>query len=84
MTKPSAINPDSHFIKHLYFGEDLVGIGEGSTQRQSKINCARDALINLEQGKTLEKPISKNGLMAFLRENNELKDILTTDPDDFV
>jgi hypothetical protein len=23
-------------------------------------------------------------LMAFLRENNELKDILTTDPDDFV
>ncbi len=22
--------------------------------------------------------------MAFLRENNELKDILTTDPDDFV
>ena len=32
----------------------------------------------------MEKPISKNGLMAFLRENNELKDILTTDPDDFV
>lgn len=61
-----------------------MGIGEGPTLRQAKINCAKEALKNLEAGRVLEKPMSKNGLMAFLRENNEVKELLTTDPDVFV
>ncbi len=80
-TKPSFDDSDNHHIKHLYFGEDLVGIGEGNTQRQAKINCAREALKNLEQGKTIPKPMPKNGLLAFLQEKKDLTDILITDPD---
>jgi hypothetical protein len=41
------------------------------------------ALENLEVGKTLERPCSKNGLIAFLRENNEIKDIIRSDPTEF-
>jgi hypothetical protein len=83
-TKPSIIESDNHHVKHLYFGEDLVGIGEGNTQRQAKINCAREALKNLELGKTLQKPMPKNGLLAFLQEKKDLTDIFVTDPDQFV
>jgi hypothetical protein len=57
-------------VKYLYMGKELYGIGEGLTQRQAKINCAKIALENLEEGKVMEKPCSKNGLIAYLRENN--------------
>lgn len=45
----------------LYFDTSLVGVGEASTMRQAKINCAAMALDNLKEGKTVPKPCSKDG-----------------------
>lgn len=49
------------FRKLLYFGSNLMGIGDGKTQRQAKIASAEDALINLKEGRVLQKPYSKDG-----------------------
>jgi len=35
------------FKKMLYFDEDLVGMGEGPTPRQAKIQCATNGVENL-------------------------------------
>ncbi|CDW81365.1 UNKNOWN [Stylonychia lemnae] len=67
--------------KLLYFDLDLYGDGEASTQRQAKIICAKQALENLNAGRILPKPCSKDGLIAFIRQNKDLKSIMITDPD---
>jgi hypothetical protein len=54
----------------------LVGIGEGSTQRQAKINCARNALQNIEEGKKCERAVPQEGLLAYLRDHNDVQGIL--------
>ena len=33
--------------KYLYFGEDLVGVGQDTSSRKAKIKCAKNALENL-------------------------------------
>lgn len=81
---PSPDGEGGTYQRFLYFGTDLFGIGEGSTQRQAKINCATVALENLEAGKTLVRPCSQNGLIAFLRSQNDIKNILTTDPSELI
>ena len=55
--------PGSHgvIIKYLYFGEDLVGIGQDLSARTAKLKCAMDALVNLRQGKLAERKIPKDG-----------------------
>ncbi|TNV82965.1 hypothetical protein FGO68_gene2765 [Halteria grandinella] len=82
-TNAPADNP-GEYRRLLYFGKDLIGIGDGQTQRQAKINCARVALQNLEEGKTMQRPVSKDGFIAFLRENNDPKSILSQDMDEVV
>eukprot|EP00347_Sterkiella_histriomuscorum_P018458 403345443 len=70
------------FKKQLYFENDLLGVGEATTQRKAKILCAKQALENLEAGKVMPKPCSKNGLIEFLRQKNDLKSMLISDPDE--
>ena len=55
--------PGSHgiVIKYLYFGEDLVGIGQDLSARTAKLRCAIDALSNLKQGKLAERKLPKDG-----------------------
>ena len=49
----SASDKPGLFRKTLYIGNDLYGIGEGTTKRKAKIDCAREALKNLEEGRTV-------------------------------
>ena len=47
--------------KMLYIGEDLVGIGQDSSARQAKIKCARNAIQNLKEGRTIRPTFAKDG-----------------------
>lgn len=60
--------PGSHgtVIKYLYFGDDLVGIGQDLSARTAKLRCAIDALANLKQGKLAERKVPKDGKLPIL------------------
>ena len=56
-----------HFKKMLYIGSKLYGIGSGQTARKAKIECARDGVNNLREGKQAKREFSKAGLMEYLK-----------------
>lgn len=52
--------------KYLFLGERLYGVGEGDTLRKAKINCAANAIENLEKGTQTDSAFSKEGLINYL------------------